>query len=152
HVSRVTALGALTASIAHEVNQPLTAIISNAELNLRILDAASPDLAKAREVTQRTVRDGKRAAQVITRLRQLFSKQEFTLESLDVTEGVREVVDLLAGELTRSGAVLTCELAPDLPFLTADRVQLEQVVLNLIRNASDAMTDVHDRPRTLTVK
>ena len=152
HVARVTTLGALTASIAHEVNQPLSGIITNASTGLRMLDADPPNIEGARETVRRTIRDGNRASDVITRLRALFSKKEFTLEPLDLNEATREVIALSLSELQRNRVVLQSELADDLPFVTGDRIQLQQVILNLLRNASDAMVDVHDRPRQLLVR
>jgi PAS domain S-box-containing protein len=150
--ARVTSLGVLTASIAHEVNQPLSGIITNAGTCLRMLDANPPNLDGARETARRTIRDGNRASDVITRLRALFSKEELTLESLDLNEVTQEVVALSLSDLQRNRVALESELADDLPPITGDRVQLQQVILNLLRNASDAMGDVHDRPRRLLVR
>jgi len=152
HVARVTTLSTLTASIAHEVNQPLSGIITNAGTCLRMLDANPPNVEGARETARRSIRDGNRASDVITRLRALFSKKEFSLESVDLNEATREVITLSRSDLQRNRVVLQSELADDLPNLTGDRVQLQQVILNLLRNASDAMVDVHDRPRQLLVK
>jgi PAS domain S-box-containing protein len=152
HVSRATSLSALTASIAHEVNQPLSGIITNAGTCLRMLDANPPNIDGARETARRTIRDGNRAADVITRLRALFSKREFTLEPLDLNEAAREVIALSSNDLQRNRIILQSELAGDLPTVTGDRIQLQQVMLNLLRNASDAMVDVHDRPRQLLIK
>ena len=152
YVARATSLGVLTASIAHEVNQPLSGIITNAGTCLRMLDANPPNVDGARETARRTIRDGNRASDVITRLRALFSKREFSLESVDLNEATREVITLSRSELQRNRVVLQSELADDLPNVTGDRVQLQQVILNLVRNASDAMVDVHDRPRQLLVK
>jgi signal transduction histidine kinase len=152
HVSRVTTLSALTASIAHEVNQPLAGIITNAGTCLRMLDATPPNIEGARETARRTIRDGHRAADVITRLRALFSKREFTLEPLDLNEATREVIALSSNDLHRNRIMLQSELASDLPTISGDRIQLQQVILNLLRNASDAMVDVHDRPRQLLIR
>jgi PAS domain S-box-containing protein len=152
HVSRLTSLSALTASIAHEVNQPLSGIITNAGTCLRMLDAAPPNIDGARETARRTIRDGNRASEVITRLRALFSRKEFTLETLDLNEATREVIALSSNDLQRNRIILQPELAEDLPTITGDRIQLQQVILNLLRNASDAMVDVHDRPRRLMIK
>jgi PAS domain S-box-containing protein len=152
HVSRVTALSALTASIAHEVNQPLSGIMTNAGTCLRMLDASPPNVEGARETARRTIRDGNRASEVVTRLRALFTKKEFTLEPLDLNEATREVIALAANDLQRNRIILHSELCDDLPPVAGDRIQLQQVVLNLLRNASDAMVDVHHRPRQLLVK
>ena len=152
HVSRVTSLSALTASIAHEVNQPLSGIITNASTCLRMLDADPPNIEGARETARRTIRDGNRASDVITRLRALFTKREFALEPLDLNEATREVIALSSNDFQRNRIILQSELAGDLPTVTGDRIQLQQVMLNLLRNASDAMVDVHDRPRYLFVK
>jgi signal transduction histidine kinase len=148
----VTSLGVLTASIAHEVNQPLSGIITNASTCLRMLDANPPNLEGARETARRTIRDGNRASDVITRLRALFSKEELTLELLDLNEVTREVMALALSDLQRSGVVLHAALAEGLPTITGDRIQLQQVILNLLRNASDAMVDVHDRARQLLIR
>jgi signal transduction histidine kinase len=152
HVARATALSALTASIAHEVNQPLSGIITNAGTCLRMLDANPPNLEGARETARRTIRDGNRAADVIARVRALFTKKEPPIGAVDLNEVTREVIALSLGDLQRNRVVLQPELAKDLPTITGDRVQLQQVILNLLRNASDAMVDVHDRPRQLLIR
>jgi PAS domain S-box-containing protein len=152
HVARITTLNALTASIAHEVNQPLSGIITNASTCIRMLDASPPNVDGARETAKRMLRDGNRAADVIARLRALFSKKEFSLDSLDLNEATREVIALSSSDLQRHRVILEVELADDLPRVTGDRIQLQQVVLNLLRNALDAMTELDDRPRHLLVK
>jgi PAS domain S-box-containing protein len=152
HVARVTSLGALTASIAHEVSQPLLGIITNASTCLRMLAADPPNVDGARETARRTIRDGNRASDVITRLRALFSKKEATTESVDLNEATREVIALSLSELQRNRVILRTELADDLSLVTGDRVQLQQVVLNLLQNASDAMSGVDDRPRQLLIR
>jgi signal transduction histidine kinase len=152
HVARVTALSTLTASIAHEVNQPLSGIITNASTCLRMLAADPPDVEGARETARRTIRDGNRATDVIARVRALFTKKESVIEALDLNEVTREVMALSLSDLQRNRVGLQSELAEDLPPVNGDRIQLQQVVLNLLRNASDAMVDVHDRPRQLLIR
>ena len=152
HVARATSLGVLTASIAHEVNQPLAGIITNAGTCLRMLGADPPDVDGARETARRTIRDGNRASDVMTRLRALFSKREFSLESVDLNEAMQEVLALSLSDLQRHRVILQSELAEDLPTVTGDRIQLQQVILNLVRNASEAMVEVHERPRLLLIK
>ena len=152
HVARATALSALTASIAHEVNQPLSGIITNASTCLRMLAADPPDIEGAREAVRRTIRDGNRASDVIARVRALFTKKEPAIEAVDLNEVTREVIALSLSDLQRNRVVLQAELARDLPAITGDRIQFQQVILNLLRNASDAMADVHDCPRQLLVR
>jgi len=152
HVARVTTLNALTASIAHEINQPLSGIITNASTCLRMLNGDPPNIDGARETVRRTLRDGNRASDVITRLRTMYSKKEFTLEPLDLNEATREVIALSLSDLQRNRVVLRSELAEDVPPVIGDRIQLQQVTLNLLRNASDAMVTVEDRPRQLLIR
>ena len=152
HVARVSSLGALTASIAHEVNQPLSGIITNAGTCLRMLAADPPNVEGARETARRTIRDGNRAADVITRLRALFSKRATTVEPVNLNEAAREVIALSWGDLHRSRVVVRTELADELPLVGGNRVQLQQVIMNLLRNASDAMIGVDDRTRRLVIK
>jgi PAS domain S-box-containing protein len=151
HVTRVMTLGALTASIAHEVNQPLSGILTNASTCVRMLDADPPNVDGARETAQRTIRDGRRAADVITRLRALFAKRDAVTELVDLNEATLEVIALSQSELERNRVITRTALAEQLPRVTGDRVQLQQVILNLVRNASDAMSTVDDRPRQLLI-
>jgi C4-dicarboxylate-specific signal transduction histidine kinase len=152
HVARVTALSTLTASIAHEVSQPLSGIMTNASTCLRMLAADPPDVDGARETARRTIRDGNRASDVIARVRALFTNKEWATESVDLNEATREVMALMLTELQRNRASIQSEFAHDLPAVTGDRVQLQQVILNLLRNACEAMVDVHDRPRRLLIR
>jgi signal transduction histidine kinase len=152
HANRIATLAQLSASIAHELNQPLTGIMANCSTCLRILTSDPQDLAGAQEAVRRTMRDGDRASQVVTRLRALFANKAPTFEAVDLNEAAREVVALSMEEIQSSGAILRTEFAPDLPPVAADRVQLQQVVLNLLRNALDAMVTVEDRPREVLIK
>ena len=149
---RVTTIGQLTASIAHEVSQPLSGIITNASTCLRMLNNDPPNIDGARETVQRTIRDGNRATDVITRLRTLFSKKQINVESVDLNEAVREVLALLLGELQRDGVLLQHQFSEDLPHVMGDRVQLQQVMLNLLRNASDALSTVDDGLKRLLIR
>ncbi len=152
HMARVTTLSTLTASIAHEVNQPLSGIVTNAGTCLRMLDGNPPNLEGARETAKRTIRDGNRASDVITRLRALFSKRSAVFEMFDLNEAVKEVVALSMSELQRNRIILQADLAANLSSVVGDRVQIQQVILNLLRNGSDAMSTVDDRPRELVMK
>jgi len=152
HAAKVMSLGTLTASIAHEVNQPLSGIITNADTCLRMLSADPPNIDGARETARRTIRDGNRASDVIMRLRTLYSKKDPSPELMDLNEATREVISLLLSELQRNRIVLRDELAGDLPPIRGDRIQLQQVILNLVRNASDAMNTIDDRPRELLIR
>ncbi len=152
HVARANTVGALTASIAHEVNQPLSGIVTNANTCLRLLAEDPPNVAHARETAQRTIRDANRAAEVIARLRALFRKRRIVTEPLDLNEVVNEVIALTRSEVRRGGVVLREELATALPHVFGDRVQLQQVLLNLILNALEATSTVTDRPRELCIR
>jgi PAS domain S-box-containing protein len=152
YVARVATVSALTASMAHEINQPLTGIITNSGTCLRMLATEPPDLDGARASATRMIRDVNRAAEVIARLRALFSKQDFSLEPLDLNELTREVIALTSVDLQRDRVAFTADLADDLPAIAGDRIQLQQVILNLLRNASDAMSGIHDRPRDLLIR
>jgi PAS domain S-box-containing protein len=148
-MSRVMSLGTLTAAIAHEVNQPLSGIITNASTCVRMLDADPANVDGARETARRTIRDGRRAAEVVTRLRALFARKDTVNELVDLNEATREVIALSRSELERNRVITKTELAEPLPLITGDRVQLQQVIHNLLRNGSDAMAEIDDRPREL---
>ncbi|MDI7925238.1 PAS domain-containing protein [Ferirhizobium litorale] len=151
HVARVTALSALTASIAHEVSQPLAGIMTNANTCLRMLAADPPNLDGARMTAQRTLRDGDRASEVIKRLRGLFTRKPPTLEHLDLNEAVREVLALSSSELQRRRVIVRTELPGEVPPVLADRIQIQQVILNLVLNAADAMGAVNDHAREMHI-
>ncbi|WP_321963745.1 PAS domain-containing protein [Paraburkholderia sp. J7] len=152
HVARVMSLGALTASIAHEVNQPLAGIVTNASTCLRMLAAVPPNIEGAQETARRTIRDGNRAADVITRLRALFTRRSATIEPVDLAHTARDIIALMQSDLDRARVVMRMEFAEGLPCAGCDRVQVQQVIMNLLRNAADAMRTVDDRPRHVTVK
>jgi PAS domain S-box-containing protein len=151
-MARVMSLGTLTASIAHELNQPLSGIVTNASTCMRMLAADPPNVNGASETARRLIRDGNRAADVIARLRALFTKKEPTQDLVDLNEATREVIALSASDLQRNRVILRQELVDDLPPVVGDRVQLQQVILNLLLNASDAMSGIDDRPRALMIR
>jgi signal transduction histidine kinase len=152
HVSRAAAMNALTASIAHEINQPLSGIVTNAGTCLRMLDAVPPNVEGARETARRTIRDGLRASEMIARLKALFSRGELAMEPFDLNDAAREVVVLMLADLQDNHIVLKPEFGNDLPPVAGDRLQVQQVILNLLRNAMDAMIGIDDRPRLLTIR
>jgi PAS domain S-box-containing protein len=149
HLARVSTLGALTASIAHEVNQPLSGIITNSSACLRLLAADPPDIDKARATAERTIRDGNRASEVIKRLRAMFAADPHRFEPVDLHDAVREVLALCNTEIRSGGAILRHDFMAGTPLVMGDRVQIQQVVLNLVLNALDAMSEVNDRSRSL---
>ena len=148
-VSRITSLGALTASIAHEINQPLTAVIINAGAGLRWLDTEPPNLEEVRQMLGRIRKDGTRAGDVIGRIRALARKTSVKVDQLDINETIREVIALTRGEMTHSRVTLSTRLA-EVRSIKGDRVQLQQVILNLILNALEAMGD--NEPRDLLIE
>jgi PAS domain S-box-containing protein len=152
HVMRVTALGELTASIAHEVNQPLAAVVANAEACLRWLDRETPDLAAARRSVEWVINDGIRASEVVRRVRTLANKADIEKAPLDINDVVREVVALVQRELVSHRVALRMELVPALPKILGDRVQLQQVIINLVMNGIEAMQPVTDRLRELVIR
>ena len=142
HVSRVTAMGELTASLAHEVNQPIAAAVTDANTCLRWLTRDQPDLQEAREAASRIVKDATRAAEIITRVRLLFKKGVPEPELIDINEVIEEMIVLLSTEAARCSISVRTTLAADLPQVVGDRVQLQQVLMNLIINGIDAMKEV----------
>src|SRR6202790_3188920 len=152
HVVRVTTLGELTASIAHEVNQPLAAVVANAEACLRWLDRGTPDLDAVRRSVEWVIDDGNRASEVIRRVRALANKTEIEKGRLDVNDVVREIIALVQRELIVHRVSLRTEFAPALPTILGDRVQLQQVIINLVMNGIEAMQSVTDRPRELVIR
>jgi PAS domain S-box-containing protein len=151
HANRVTTMGHLTASIAHEVNQPLAAIVTNAQVCLRWFTRDVPNLEEVREAAELIARDGKRASDVISRIRALVRKTGSEKEQLNINQAIEEVVHLTEDEALRKGVVLRTERADDLPFVLGDRVQLQQVLLNLIINGMEAMSSVANGVRELLV-
>jgi PAS domain S-box-containing protein len=151
HVSRATTMGELTASLAHEVNQPITAALTDANTCMRWLARDQPDLKEAYEAASRMAKDAKRAAEIIGRIRLLFKKGASQRELVDVNEVIREMIVLLLSEVTRYSILVRPELAEDLPQIMGDRVQLQQVMMNLMMNSIDAMKDM-DGKRELIIK
>ncbi len=151
HVNRVTSMGELTASLAHEINQPISAAVTSANACIRWLTDDAPNLDKARAAAVRIVQDGTRAAEIISRTRQLFQKSTPQWELVDVNEVIREMIVLLSGEAARYSISVRMELGEDLPQVMGDRVQLQQVVMNLVMNSVDAMKDV-DGTRELAIQ
>jgi PAS domain S-box-containing protein len=151
HVARVTTLGQLTASIAHELNQPLSGIVTNASTCLRMLSAERPNITGAQETARRTIRDANRATEVIARLRALFTKHNTAVEAVDLNSATQEVIALTSTELQRACVNLHTELLDGLPLVKGDRTQLQQVIMNLILNAVEAMAGVTNRSKDLTI-
>jgi signal transduction histidine kinase len=152
HVGRLATLSTMTASITHEVSQPISGILTNANTGARMLAADPPNLVGAAETVRRTIRDANRASEVIKRLRAMFAKKAPTMEMFDLNDAAREVIAMSSAELRRSRSVLQEDFAELLPAISGDRVQLQQVILNLVLNAADAMAGIEDRPRTLRIQ
>jgi len=151
HVTRVMTMGELAASIAHEINQPLSAIVNNGSACLRWLAGDSPNLAEAREAAQDIIREGNRAGEIITRIRAFLRNTETEKAPIDINQTIRDVLILMRNEAEGKGVALHAELADDLPAILGDRVQLQQVILNLLMNGVEAMVSITDRPRELRI-
>jgi len=152
HVTRVTTVGELTASIAHELNQPLGAIVTNGYACLRLLSRENPDIEEARQAVECMIADSLRASEVIKRIRRLLKKSTAGKSSHNINNIVHEVLGLTAGELRRNGINVSTRLSNSLPYVLVDRVQIQQVVLNLILNSKEAMTGARWQPRELTIE
>ena len=152
HVTRVMTMGELAASIAHEINQPLAAVVTNANACLRWLTGPTPNLDEAQAAVARIARDGNRASDVIGRIRALVKKSATEQAHLDINEVIQEVLGLIQTEIRKNEVVLRMKLAPDLPRILGDRVQLQQVILNLMMNGIEAMSAVTDRSRDLLIR
>jgi signal transduction histidine kinase len=151
HINRVSIMGELGVSIAHEVNQPLSGIVSNGSACLRWLAGDPPNVAEVREAVRDIVRDGKRAGEVIARIRALTKRTAPLREKLDLNDTVREVLALVGDEAKRNSVTIRTRFASDLSPVSGDRVQLQQIMLNLIMNAIEAMSGVEDRSRELII-
>jgi two-component system, LuxR family, sensor kinase FixL len=152
HLSRVTMLGELSGSLAHELNQPLTAILSNAQAAQRFLTQDTPDLAELRDILTDIVAEDKRAGEVIRRLRLLLKKSEFQHQPLDLNDVVREVLKLVRNDLVNQGVSVQMELTSDPPAISGDRVQLQQVVINMVMNACHALTEAAPAERVIVLR
>jgi signal transduction histidine kinase len=151
-IARVMSLSTMAAAIAHEVNQPLSGIVTNASTSVRMLSADPPNIDGARETARRTIRDANRAADVITRLRVLFKRGTSTFEPVDINDAAIEVISLLSTDMQRHRISLRAELCETLPFVGGDRVQLQQVIMNFLRNSIDAIGDRSQHPRDIVLR
>jgi C4-dicarboxylate-specific signal transduction histidine kinase len=151
-VARITTIGELTASIAHEVNQPLAAVVANADACVAWLSHQTPNLAEARAAAERATQGATRASEVIVRIRSLINKATPEKARVRLNDIIRETVALTEGQASRNGVSLIMELAPDLPMVLGDSIQLQQVVLNLLMNGIEAMTSINDKPRRLVIR
>jgi PAS domain S-box-containing protein len=151
HVTRVTTLGEMTASIAHEINQPLAAVVNNASACLRWLAGQAPNLEEARQSAALIVADTHRAGEIISRIRALVKKSPPRKDWVDINETILEVIALARSEIQRNRVSLQTQLVSDVPLILSDRIQLQQVILNLVMNGVEAMASVADRPRELLI-
>jgi signal transduction histidine kinase len=152
HISRITTMGELTASIAHEVNQPLSAVVANGHACLRWLLTDPPNLAKAQEAAGRIIRDGQDAGEIVRRVRALFKRTVGEKVALDLNEVIGEVLRLLRGDAKKRSIIVETDLDTNLPYVVGDRIQLQQVCLNLVLNGIEAMDPIIDRPRNLLIR
>ncbi len=150
--TRIATVGEFAAAIAHEINQPLAAVVMNGHACLRWLSAQPPGLAKAQEAAERIVRDGTEAGEVVRRIRALFKRAPFETAELNLNEVIAEVLHLLTGETAKRRVGVETELADDLPAVIGDRVQLQQLVFNLLLNGIEAMDSIPDRPKKLFIR
>jgi len=151
HANRVATMGQLTASIAHEVNQPIAATVTNAEAALRFLNARQPDLDEVRDALRCIVRDGERAGDVLGRIRALIKGAQPLKEHVQIDVAIREVIELTRSEAMKNGVLVQTEFVEDLPPVQGDRVELQQVILNLILNAIEAMSETNEGPREMLI-
>jgi C4-dicarboxylate-specific signal transduction histidine kinase len=151
HANRVATMGQLAASIAHEVNQPIAALLTNAETAVRWLARQPPNLEKARASIDRIISDGKRTADIVSRIRDFSKKAPAQKEDLDINEAILEIMILTRATISEHGVLVTMQLLDGLPHISGDRVQLQQVILNLIMNAIEAMSEVAERSRELII-
>jgi signal transduction histidine kinase len=151
HVNRVATVGQLTASIAHEVNQPVAALVTNAQAALRMLSAEPPDLNQARDALGDIIKDGRRVNDVIQRIRALVKKAPAQADLLDINEVIMETIALTRGEIVRNDVSVETQLGSDLPSIRGDRVQLQQVIMNLVMNALEAMSSLDEGTRELEI-
>jgi signal transduction histidine kinase len=152
HVTRVTTLGELTASIAHEVKQPIGATVTNAQAALRFLGAEAVDANELREILRDIVKDGNRAGEVVSRISDLIKKAPPRRDNLEINGAIREVIEFTRGEAAKNRVSVRTELADRLPLVRGDRVELQQVILNLVMNSIEAMQSIEHRPRELVVR
>jgi C4-dicarboxylate-specific signal transduction histidine kinase len=152
HGTRLTLMGELTASIAHEIKQPLAAIVTNGDYCIRQLDGATPNLKEVRQAIQEIVDDGNRTSSIVSRIRALLMKDPPESGALDMNEVIREVVHFVQGEIDQNGVALKLDLALDLPPVLGDRVQLQQALMNVVVNSIDALRSVPERQRKLLIK